>query len=676
VTDQQLTRSRSSHYPIIIQTQSPSPKSVSQELFQTSTQEQASSTPLRYHEKKEEDNILRVDVESVTQTFTFNVPVSQVLLREREMREATKKAGVAKEQWSASRLYSLWKTERNQQDDVDITYSGASSQITVRLFPEDAMKDYSLFEWKPWLTSCIREFYKTGSICIPDDCLGSDLLIALEYLRIITISPKIFVFNSSHPYERIRAWSAYFTKRRTILDWLIRDYRYGGLEIRTYTTTPDSQEGSCDVLLQVKGEMVDILGKSKEDTRLLYKTVHSLFCENDSDQVITRQVPRKIRHDFRDQLLRFLPHKTKISFELHRVTVTKNGQTERQVRPVLRIEGPSNGEQKKQMASHIKATMTTSTDRPAIAVASPDPNQLPRKVQGQQQDTTEELRTHQKAAGLKPLSIVNMDQGSVTSALSLSMMMMDDSTMGTIMNDSPVDSSIKQPSHKTTFTSLKPSHNAVKKVPRSTRTSTKRESDGDSRTLSASDSTLSTRTYERRRQKANHDTPCDSFESLLFTVCDRGVAFCDQMIPTGQLPPSGRSRSPVHDDESTLLSFVFEDETALKARQANAASSPNKDIVAALSKDLTYLENAMNAAKIVGDSLYEQMDNVVFQALDPENSQQQLANFNTRIVQVDSSVNKSIRNTKDSMRLTDQNSVGGGSKDSLLDLSTASENFK
>lgn len=627
---------------------------------------------------------MRVDVESATQTFTFCVPVSQMLRREREMREATKKAGVAKEQWSASRLYSLWKTERNQQDDVDITYRRASSQITVRLSPEDVMKDYSAFEWKPWLTSCIREFYETGSIRIPDDCLGSDLLIALEYLRIITISPKIFVFNSSYPYERIRAWSAYFTKRRTILDWLIRDYRYGGLGIRTYTTTPDSQEGSCDVLLQVKGEMVDILGKSKEDTRLLYKTVHSLFCENDSDQVVTRQVPRTIRHDFRDQLLRFLPHRTKISFELHRVTVTKNGQTEKQVRPVLRIEGPSNGKQKKQMASHVKAAMTDSIDIPTIAVASPDPNQLPRKVQGQQQDTIEELRTNQKAAGLKPLSIVNMDQGSVTSALSLSMIM-DESTLGTMMNNAPVDSSRKQPSPKTT-TSHKPSRKAAKKVPRRTRTYTKQGSDGDSRAFSASDSTLSTRTYEKRPQKANHDTPCDSFESLLFTVCDRGVAFCDQMIPTGQLPPSGRSGSPVREiafpyanDQSTLLSFVSEGETAVKARQANVASSPNKDIAAALSQDLTNMENAMNAVKIVGGSLYKQMDNVVFQALDPENSQQQLASKKTRIVQVDSRISKNIRNTKDSMRVstsrTDQNSVGGGSKDSLLNLSTAYENF-
>jgi hypothetical protein len=635
---------------------------------------------LRYHEQKEGDNILRVDVESATQTFTFCVPVSQMLRREREMREATKKAGVAKEQWSASLLYSLWKRECNQQDDVDITYRGASSQITLRLSPEDVMKDYSVFEWKPWLTSCIQEFYKTGSICIPDDCLGSDLLIALEYLRIITISPQIFVFNSPHPYERIRAWSSYFTKRRTILDWLIRDYRYGGLGIRTYTTTPDSQEGSCDVLLQVKGEMVDILGKSKEDTRLLYKTVHSLFCENDSDQVLTRQVPRKIRHDFRDQLLRFLPHKTKISFELHRVTVTKNGQTEKQVRPVLRIEDPSNGKQKKQMASHVKAAITDS-----VAVVSPDPNQLPRKVvQGQQQDTIEELRTHQIAAGLKPLSFVNMDQGSVTSALSLSMVM-DESTMGIIMNNARMDSSRKQPSPETTSTSRKPSRKAVKKVRRSSRTYTKKESDGDSRTLS--DSTLSTRTYERRQQKANRDAPCDSFESLLFTVCDRGVAFCDQMIPAGKLPPSGRSGSPVHEaafpdanDQSTPLSFVSEDGTAVKARRANAASSPNKDVATALSQDLTNLDNAINAVKIVGDSLYKQMDNVVFQALDPENSQQQLASKNKRIVQLDSSNNKNIRNTKDSMRvsvsITDQNSVGGGSEDSLLDLSAAYDNFK
>ncbi len=136
---------------------------------------------------------------------------------------------------------------------------------------------------------------------------------------------------------------------------------------------------------------------------------------------------------------------------------------------------------------------------------------------------------------------------------------------------------------------------------------------------------------------------------------------------------------PYANDQSTLLSFVSEGETAVKARQANVASSPNKDIAAALSQDLTNMENAMNAVKIVGGSLYKQMDNVVFQALDPENSQQQLASKKTRIVQVDSRISKNIRNTKDSMRVstsrTDQNSVGGGSKDSLLNLSTAYENF-
>lgn len=712
-------------------TQSPSPKSVAQELFRTNSREQhRSATPVRYHDeqrKQEDGNILHVNIQSGTQMFTFHVPVSQMLQREREMRVATKKANVATSQWSASLLYALWKAERNQQDDVDIATGIASSRIVVSLSPEEAMRDYSSFQWKPWLTICMHEFYKTGSIHIPDDCLGSDLLIALEYLRIITPSPNIFVFDSSHPYERIRAWSAYFTKRRSILDWMIRDYRNGGFGMRTYTTTPNSQDGSNDVLLQVKGELVDVLGQSKVDAHLLYKTAHSVFSENDSDQALTREVPRKIRHDFRDQLLRFSPPKTKISFELHRVSVTKNGYTKKQVRPVLRIEGPiarKIGKTNEGLPSHVKAVpSSTIKNGPRNAVARPDPMQLPSTIRQQpiekndeelllpdpnrlppigreqQKDPVEDELLPQKSAA-KPISIVNMDQTSVTSALSYSMM--EESTMGTIMNNSeggqlmntaPEEPKNEQPQPEAKMPQIPPTNKPVKRASRRTRKGTiKKDGDGDSRTLSASESTLTTPTYEKRKsRKPNKNTPCDSFESFLFTVCDRGVAFCDQMVPTGKLPPSERSGSHVREisfahvnDQSTLLSFVSDDDRAAKGRAAkgraaNVGSSPNTEVAEALSKDLTELENAINAVKVVGDSLYKQVDDAVFRALDPENSQQPLESRNIAVVPSDSKNCKNGSSKKGSISASisraDERSTGGGSGDSLWEMSAVDGDF-
>eukprot|EP00980_Cylindrotheca_fusiformis_P002227 scaffold517_cov119-Cylindrotheca_fusiformis.AAC.10 len=730
-------------------THSPSPKSVSQELFQASGAHIATQ-PMIHREQRDlaaaetDSNMLRIDVESIAEIFTFYVPISQMLQREREMREAFNKASLAPEHWTGSRLYSLWKKERSLQDDVAIACGKASSNISITLSPETDMRAYSAFQWKPWLTTCVREFYKTGTVRIPDDCLGSELLITLEYLRIITPSPKVFIFESPHSFERIRAWSAYFTQRRTLLDWMVRDYRKGGYGIRTYTTAFDSQDGSNDVLLQVKGILVDILGQSRDDSRLLYKTAHSLFRENDSDRELTKQVPRKIRHDFRDQLLRFLPEKTRISFELHRVSVTKKGRTKEQIRPVLRIEGPYPSNRKRNHVSSQDMDVSKESNRRPIRTVSispprnqmplrnpdeqthtrkepvgprtatgkpigessrsnpnhlppkrirpqqeintteelhthgkntprstrrpiptqvppkplrpqqeihtieespvlenatprstrPNPNQLPRNiVHDDHVDTVEQLQGPQTAAAVKPLSIVNMDQSSVTSGLSYSMM--GDSAMGLINNNAELvynkqmeKRKQQQQAHRTTLqkTPLPSAKQALRR-----RAFTENKSDCGSRAISASESTISARTDGKISRKGRNTTPSGTFESIFLAICNRGVAFCDF---SSTLPSSrGGSASPIREisfansnDQSTLLSYVSEDETRSQARNTEAVSSPNKDSRAGVSEELTDLGNAINAVKAAGDSLYKQVDDAMLWALDPESSQQRLEN--------------------------------------------------
>lgn len=679
-----------------LQSQSTSPKSLSEELAQTE-KVQNDSTPIREFERKEENNILRVNIRSGHQVYTFSVPVSKMLRREREMREASKRARVPESQWSCSRLYGLWKVARNKEDgggegDTNV-FRRSQDQITVELEPEKSMKEYSKFVWEPWLTTCLKGFYETGSIEIPERCQGPDLLITLEYLRIITVSPSVFIFSSKEPYDRIRSWSSYFTKRRTILDWLIKDYVNTGVAIRTYTTSTDSKEGS-HILLQVKGGGVDILGRNRNDSRLLFKVVHSLFCENNSDQMLTREVPKHIRHDFRDQLLRFLPPKTRVSFELHRVNVVKSGLSTKEVRPVLRIEGPfvdkprhqspqverpkkqsdeiervatvtNNGSARNQSdtgprmgASNIKETKPHESEENAArrTAGNESPKHHPEKGSREgtalPNESVEEMRIkhHEKGkkqvheekkmenpdiprppSGPSPMPVVQMEkQGSITSGLSQSLL--DESTMGTILKHPPsASANVRQQStvaRSKSSASNNRQHGNAPGDQRPSRAYVRKYEDYDDDTKTFTDSTISTTTYEHRRPKRLEETPCEAFESFLFYVCDRGVTVCDHMIPAGALmhPCDQIGRDSEIDDMNgntgtALANYVPEGNGGTD----RGISSENEGVLAALSQDLTKIENVMHAAKVVGDTISQQMDDLAFRVLDPENAEVQIS---------------------------------------------------
>jgi len=679
--------------------QSTSPKSLSEELAQAE-KVQNDLTPIRKFERKEENNILRVNIRSGKEIYTFSVPVSKMLQREWEMREASKRAKVPETQWSSSRLYSLWKAARNQDDDSKVCHT-SSDHMNVELEPEKSMREYSKFVWEPWLTKCLRGFYETGSIEIPERCQGPDLLITLEYLRIITVSPNVFIFSSKEPYDRIRSWSSYFTKRRTILDWLIKDYVNTGVAIRTYTTSTDSKEGS-HILLQVKGGEVDILGRNRNDSRLLFKVVHSLFCENDSEKLLTREVPKRIRHDFRDQLLRFLPPKTRVSFELHRVSVKKSGCNTKEVRPVLRIEGPLVNksrhrpplvERPKHLSDESERVTTvanndstkfqrvTSHRLDASNAKEPTRDEIEKKLSGrtaaaretakydpdislEQGATTpkesvdevyntkyytkyytiEKKPVHEEKKidkpdiprpplGPSPIPVVQMEkQGSITSGLSQSLL--DESTMGTILKHPPFASvnAQQQPSVARSRSSVSNNrhHGSAHGDQRPTRAYVRKYEDYDDDTKTFTDSTLSTTTYENRRPKRLEETPFDTFETFLFHVCDRGVTMCDYVLPAGALmhPCDKIGRDSDIDEmngDTALVTYVPDGNG--RNYTDRRLPSENEGAIVALSQDLTKMENAMHAAKVVGDTIAQQMDDLAYRVLDPENAEVQ---FSTR----------------------------------------------
>jgi hypothetical protein len=156
----------------------------------------------------ESDALLNVDIKSSVEGSNFYIPVSLMVEREQMMRVTAKQFGIGADRWGDSLLYREW---RNTRDDASSTLEERAhvqnnGDVTVHLNPEQdcAPSNHShTLEWKPWLTTCIRAFYNTGTVRIPDDCIGSDILLALEYFGIV-YTPDQPVFDSFGAYLRVK----------------------------------------------------------------------------------------------------------------------------------------------------------------------------------------------------------------------------------------------------------------------------------------------------------------------------------------------------------------------------------------------------------------------------------------------------------------------------------------
>jgi hypothetical protein len=306
-------------------------------------EERSVNSFFRIQEEADNDSLLRVQVESSVQKTTFYVPVSLMLQREVEMIESAKRDGIDSERWSASRLFSLWK-EKSRQDE-----------ITLLLTPEASMQNYSTLKWEPWLSSCIRAYYNTGTIRIPDDALGSEILLALEYFGILTTSADPFVFDSYDAFQRVKRWSDYFTLRDHIAAWVLEDFKAKGTGRRIWITSENAMDMVAkEMLLQVSGDSATVLSGGLESSGygLSCRVVNGVFKDHGTEtgNQVTREVPARMRQDFCDHLKRSLPPRTKVTFDICSVDIikTSTGRHRTETRPVLKIrrEGGSDSSSK------------------------------------------------------------------------------------------------------------------------------------------------------------------------------------------------------------------------------------------------------------------------------------------------------------------------------------------
>jgi hypothetical protein len=354
---------------------------------------------------------IKIQSSNVQNSNSFCVPVSLMLQREAEMQAAARENKIGKERWTSSRIFRMWKShcakrQRKQQSKLEhgsqkrkINNSDDLGEIILQMTPEVSLQNSnsscSFFRWKPWLTTCIRSYYNTGNLRIPNECTGDDILLTLEYFGILTASPDDFVFDSSHAYVRIQAWSRYFTQRadvaesllesyddaemeegdqkkrrlklklrshlRTTLIWVlfkekeivVKDqYKYHVMEDSTSDPKAES-ETSLDSnstairRLTVKEALYNLFLGRKEKKRAINReyTLGEEYEGGIEANMLSKEMPSRMRHDFCQHLRKSLPPWSSVRFDIERLEVTPLSLTKREkstmptieYRPVMRI---------------------------------------------------------------------------------------------------------------------------------------------------------------------------------------------------------------------------------------------------------------------------------------------------------------------------------------------------
>mmetsp|Transcript_12807 Transcript_12807/g.29943 ORF Transcript_12807/g.29943 Transcript_12807/m.29943 type:complete len:1006 (+) Transcript_12807:195-3212(+) len=297
-------------------------------------------------------NFVRIKIESSVEKHSdsFHIAVPMMLQREVEMQGAARANGIGKERWTSSRIFRMWKSQyARQQQRVQM-----SGEIILRMTPEISLRNTSsscsTFRWKPWLTTCIRSYYNTGNLRIPDECTGDDILLAMQYFGILTSSPDNFVFDSKDAYNRIQAWSRYFTHRADLaecflesyddaeavdsstLAWVLVDeectddgkYEYDVIRDGENSENLESDDfilGNTAVrkfIIKSSGDLFELLSDVHESVRA--KKMELEECENGSGaDMISKMMPSRMRQDFCLYLRESLPPWSEVKFAMERV---------------------------------------------------------------------------------------------------------------------------------------------------------------------------------------------------------------------------------------------------------------------------------------------------------------------------------------------------------------------
>lgn len=363
-------------------------------------------------------NLLWIKIESsnVHNSTSFCVPVSLMLQREIEMQAAARANKIGKERWTSSRIFRMWKSQCRRRQGRHQSQIEHGSQkcntknsdnigdVFLRMTPEvnlhNSNSSYVFFRWKSWLTTCIRSYYNTGNLRIPNECTGDDILLALEYFGILTASPDDFIFDSSRAYDRIQAWSRYFTHRANFAESLLEAYDDAEVEGGDHHNRSLKAKSRLNlrknlvwVLFKEKECVKDqyeyhVTGKITSDLKVEYETLlHSsskairrlavdeagglydlFFGGKEKKQainskctlgreykagaetnMISKEMPSRMRRDFCEYLKQSLPPWSSVQFDIERVEVAPISTTKREksrkpaieCRPVLCVYSDS-----------------------------------------------------------------------------------------------------------------------------------------------------------------------------------------------------------------------------------------------------------------------------------------------------------------------------------------------
>jgi len=207
---------------------------------------------------------LKVDVRvRSAKSANFHIPVPQLVKREHMMREMVQRKGIMEGQWHSSRLYREWvrATETSDANNGEMpsthedklkTEVHPNGNLTIFLDPEidcAGSNHMQSFKWKPWLSKCIRHYYNTGVIKIPNSSVGNEILIALEYLEIVYTLDQ-FAFDSFGTHLRVKLWSDYYNHRAEMREWVAETLLEAPAKnSHTFVTSPTGISSNDDIFV-------------------------------------------------------------------------------------------------------------------------------------------------------------------------------------------------------------------------------------------------------------------------------------------------------------------------------------------------------------------------------------------------------------------------------------------
>ena len=241
------------------------------------------------------------------------------------MKQIAKQFKIPISRWKSSRLYQASKRSNNSIVEFD-----PERDILLQNYSFD-------MEWQPWLTTLFQDFYRMGQLVVPDECKGSDLLLALEYFGIL-YSPGQLVFATYSVYQQVRCWSNYLSHRTALVDWVAERVQ------QTQASAKDPKDLAEKVLFFVTvrdpaevvvagGQRLQCLGCEGQTQDPSCDMVYHLF--NTSNE---NRVAQSLRDDFCAYMERLFVDEIRATIGIKMVDVSAKGNISRCLRAILKIE--------------------------------------------------------------------------------------------------------------------------------------------------------------------------------------------------------------------------------------------------------------------------------------------------------------------------------------------------